>query len=59
MEAKEAKTVVTVEECPNCGLKNKRKFQKGDYILKEGAVCPKCGFKMYIKFIYSEPVSQV
>ena len=48
-------TVVTVEECPKCGIKNKRKFQSGDYVTKESGTCPKCNTPMYIKLIYAEP----
>jgi formate dehydrogenase maturation protein FdhE len=51
---KEEPKVTTVEECPKCGLKSKRKFQQGDYVIKRSGTCPKCNIPMYIKMIYLE-----
>lgn len=53
--SKKAKPVVyTIEECPKCGRKVKRKFKPGDYVYKEGEVCEKCDAKMLITMIYAE-----
>ena len=53
MEA--AGVLITVEECPRCGVKLKRSFQDGDYVGKEGGICDFCSSRMYIKMIYLEP----
>ena len=47
--------LITVEECPKCGIKLKRSFQDGDYVGKEGGTGDFCGSKMYVKMIYLEP----
>lgn len=46
--------IYTVEECPKCGLKNKRLFTQGDFIIKEVGKCPRCGTTMSISAIYAE-----
>lgn len=46
--------VYTIEECPKCGRKTKRKFRPGDYVYKEGELCDKCNVKMLITSIYAE-----
>ena len=46
--------VYTVEECPKCGLKNKRLFTQGDFIIKEAGKCPRCAATMSISAIYAE-----
>ncbi|MDR0797140.1 MAG: hypothetical protein LBE70_00235 [Nitrososphaerota archaeon] len=38
----EAPKVMTFIECKNCGTKTTRDFQRGDYVFKELATCPKC-----------------
>ncbi len=53
-ELERRENIVSIEECPKCGLKNKRKFQQGDYVLKQSGKCPKCNISMYIKLIYAE-----
>ena len=47
--------ITTTMECPKCGLKNVRDFQRGDYMFKEtDQQCPKCNQKMSIASIYRE-----
>ncbi|MFP3209330.1 MAG: hypothetical protein RXR82_06495 [Nitrososphaeria archaeon] len=46
--------LVTVEECPRCGVRLKRNFQQGDYVGKDGGICDFCGSKMYVRMIYLE-----
>jgi rRNA maturation protein Nop10 len=45
----------TIEECQKCGLKNKRLFTQGDYIIKDAGKCPRCGAALTISSIYAEP----
>jgi rRNA maturation protein Nop10 len=52
--AKQKQIIYTVEECPKCGLKNKRLFTLGDFIIKEVGKCPRCGTTMSISAIYAE-----
>jgi rRNA maturation protein Nop10 len=47
-------TVYTIEECLKCGLKNKRLFTQGDYVIKEAGKCPRCGATLTISAIYAE-----
>jgi len=45
----------TTLQCPKCGLKNIRDFQRGDYIFKEtDQQCPKCNEKLSISAIFRE-----
>ena len=44
--------VITTILCQQCGFKNIRDFQKGDYVFKETEPCPKCNEKMMIASIY-------
>jgi len=44
----------TTVECPKCGTKTVREFQRGDYIFKELGPCQKCNDKMLITAIYRE-----
>lgn len=46
--------VYTIEECQKCGLKNKRLFTQGDYVVKEMGKCPRCGATLFISAIYAE-----
>jgi len=47
--------VITTMQCPKCGLKNVRDFQRGDFIFKETEQqCPKCNEKLSIAAIYRE-----
>ena len=46
--------IYTIEECAKCGLKNKRLFTQGDYIIKEVGKCPRCGSALMISAIYAE-----
>lgn len=50
----ESSKVITVLQCINCGYNNAREFEKGDYILKEVSVCPKCGGQVIIHSIFRE-----
>ena len=50
----EVPTINTTVECPKCGSKNVREFQRGDYIFKELGPCQKCNDKMLITAIYRE-----
>jgi len=52
-----AGVLMTVEECPKCGVKLKRSFRDGDYVGKEGEVCEFCGSRMHVRMIFIEPVS--
>jgi hypothetical protein len=47
--------MVTVTECQKCGLKNLRKFVKGDYVMKDSDDCPKCKKPTLITAIYEKP----
>ncbi|MGD6808238.1 MAG: hypothetical protein ACQCN3_00920 [Candidatus Bathyarchaeia archaeon] len=38
----ETPKVMTIIECKNCGTKNTREFQRGDFVFKELEPCPKC-----------------
>jgi len=44
--------VVTTLECPSCGLKNIRPFQRGDYLFKEADECTRCKGKTTIAKIH-------
>jgi hypothetical protein len=46
--------IYTVEECPKCGLKNKRLFTQGDFVIKEVGKCPRCSATMSVSAIYAE-----
>jgi len=47
--------ISTTMQCPKCGFKNIRDFQRGDFIFKETEQqCPKCSEKMSIAAIYRE-----
>jgi len=51
----EAPKVMTFIECKNCGTKNSREFQRGDFVFKEMDICPKCPEqKQMITGIYKE-----
>jgi ribosomal protein L37AE/L43A len=50
----ETKPVTTTIVCPECGFKEVRKFERGDYILKEIGSCTKCEGTMMISAIYRE-----
>jgi hypothetical protein len=50
----ETPDVFTTIQCTKCDYKNDRKFQKGDYILKESEPCPKCNSVTIISSIYKE-----
>lgn len=50
----EAPKVITTILCQECGMKNIRDFQRGDYIFKETEPCPKCKEQMIISSIYRE-----
>lgn len=52
--AKRVPSVFTMVECLQCGFKNIRPFQKGDYVLKRAEGCPKCYQSMLITSIYAE-----
>jgi uncharacterized ferredoxin-like protein len=46
--------VVTRIECQKCGFHQIRKFEKGDYVLKNASNCQKCAEPMLIVGIYVE-----
>ena len=46
--------VSTTLTCDNCGFKNMRSFERGDYVFKENGDCPKCNQKMTVTAIYTE-----
>ena len=50
----ETKPVTTTIVCPECGFKEVRKFERGDYILKEIGPCTKCEGTKIISAIYRE-----
>lgn len=51
----ETEPMITTIRCRNCGFKNVREFQRGDFIFKElDETCPKCNVKMVIASIYRE-----
>ena len=52
--ANQKQIIYTIEECPKCGLKNKRLFTQGDFIIKEAGKCPRCSTVMSISAIYAE-----
>jgi len=50
----ETSKVTTVIRCVNCDYNSTREFEKGDYILKEVGVCPKCSGSLLIHSIFRE-----
>jgi hypothetical protein len=44
--------VVTTIECPSCGLKRVRSFERGDYIFRRDIPCTKCGGQAVITRIH-------
>lgn len=46
--------ITTTLVCDKCSFKNVRKFERGDYILKEIGACTKCEGTMMISAIYRE-----
>jgi hypothetical protein len=54
----EPQSVSTTILCKKCGLKNIREFQRGDYILKDVEVCPKCNETMVITSIYGKDTEE-
>jgi len=44
--------VITTLDCPSCGLKNIRAFQRGDYLFKEAEECTRCKGKTVIAKIH-------
>lgn len=46
--------VLTTITCQKCDYKNKREFERGDYIFKDAGPCPKCNNKLLISAIYRE-----
>ena len=49
--------LVTVETCPQCGLKEERPYTEGDYVRKETVACSKCGTTKKITAIFVEKPS--
>ncbi len=47
--------ILTIIECPKCGLKSLRNFIKGDFVFKAVEDCRKCSEAMVITGIYAEP----
>ncbi|MEO9365133.1 MULTISPECIES: hypothetical protein [Candidatus Nitrosocaldus] len=55
---KEKRSIVyTIEECQQCGVKNKRIFKVGDYVYKFGGSCLRCKGSTLITMIYAEYVN--
>jgi hypothetical protein len=50
----ESQPVVTTLVCDNCGFKNVRNFERGDYILKDMGKCTKCEGTTMVSAIYRE-----
>jgi hypothetical protein len=50
----ETPPITTTTVCSKCGLKNVRKFERGDFILKEIGPCTKCEGTLTISAIYRE-----
>lgn len=50
----EPSRVITVLRCENCDYSSAREFEKGDYVLKEIGVCPKCNGPLIIYSIFRE-----
>lgn len=50
----ETPPITTTIICSKCGLKNVRKFERGDFILKEIGPCTKCEGTLTISAIYRE-----
>ena len=46
--------VLTTVTCQKCDYKNKREFERGDYIFKDAGPCPKCNNKLIVSAIYRE-----
>ena len=46
--------LVTVEICPQCGLKEERTYTEGDFVRKETVACSKCGTTKKISAIFVE-----
>jgi predicted Zn-ribbon and HTH transcriptional regulator len=46
--------IYSIEECEKCGLKNKRLFMQGDYVIKKMGQCPRCSSQLIISAIYAE-----
>lgn len=46
--------LVTVETCPQCGLKEERTYTEGDFVRKETSACSKCGTTKKITAIFVE-----
>lgn len=48
-------TLYTEQTCNSCGEKERRPFEKGDHVFKEGAQCKKCSSSStLITAIYGE-----
>ena len=50
--------IITTIECKNCGFKNLRKFEIGDYVFKSASNCPKCNNLMLMTSIYAEEIKK-
>ncbi len=50
----ETQTITTTIVCSKCGFKNVRKYERGDYILKDVGQCTKCEGTLTISAIYRE-----
>lgn len=57
VDEKKPSRLVSVEECPNCGILMKRPFKEGDYVTKPGGECRRCGHRMAVKLVYKEVVA--
>ncbi len=46
--------LITVETCPQCGLKEERSYSEGDFVRKDSVACSKCGTMKKISAIFVE-----
>lgn len=44
--------VITTLECPKCGLKKVRDFERGDYVFRDDIQCTRCDGKMVITRVH-------
>jgi hypothetical protein len=50
--------VITTLECPKCGLKTVRDFQRGDYVFRSDIPCTRCDGQMVITRVHRRKRSE-
>lgn len=50
----ESQKVSSIIRCTNCDYVTAREFNKGDFVLKEVGICPRCGNNLVIYSIFRE-----